>query len=848
MSTVLLTNACGDGMTEIEPGVSLALAQSRAERLSELRYELRFEIPSRAETDISAQASVTFELADTDSPLQIDYAQPPNTLHSLRVNGAETEIDWRNEHIIISPVSLRRGQNHVEIAFTAGSGSLNRNPGFLYTLLVPDRARTVFPLFDQPDLKAVYRLVLVLPEAWIALANAPVDTVGSLDPGRQIWTFRDTTPISSYVFAFVAGEFKAVTRRIEGREMTMLHRETDAAKVARNLDAIFALHAESLAWMEEYTGIEYPFSKFDFVLIPGFPYGGMEHVGLIAYRASRLLLEHSPTLVEELNRAQLIAHETAHMWFGNLVTMRWFDDVWTKEVFANFIADKIVNPSFPDVDHRLSFLVSHAPAAYAVDRTQGANPIRQGLANLNQAGQLYGAIIYHKAPIMMQQLELLLGEEVLQEGLAEYLQEYAFANASWPELITILDRLTDVNLAAWSEIWVNSAGRPEIAIGSSAAERAAAGVLSASDPQGQGRAWPQQFSVLNLANTETQLIAVGNENASVLLDWDEPEANLNTFLLNADGRGYGLFAVSSRLFEDWHLLEPVAKGSLLINAYENTLNDPRADMLAYALELTRLVQREENPLLLQLALEQLASMQRQQLSHDQRERLTPKLEDVLWETGIAQADQGNKKLLFQYYSGIAESPQAIRKLEDIYTGSVVIEGLTLDENERIRLAEILAIHMPERAQAILNAQIDATQNPDSRRRLVFIAPSLSADATVRDKFFQSLSSTEMRATESWVIDALEHLHHPSRRETALHYVLPSLELLEEIQATGDIFFPSAWLQANLATHNSPDVALLVREFLQQRPDYNPQLRLKILQEADGLFRAAARQPFAAETP
>ncbi len=112
-----------------------------------------------------------------------------------------------------------------------------------------------------------------------------------------------------------------------------------------------------------------------------------------------------------LGRASVIAHETAHMWFGDLVTMRWFNDVWMKEVFANFMAAKIVNPSFPEVNHELRFLLSHYPAAYEVDRTPGANAIRQPLANLNEAGSLYGAIIYQKAPIVMRHLESLMGED-----------------------------------------------------------------------------------------------------------------------------------------------------------------------------------------------------------------------------------------------------------------------------------------------------------------------------------------------------------------------------------------------------------------------------------------------------
>ena len=200
----------------------------------------------------------------------------------------------------------------------------------------------------------------------------------------------------------------------------MLHREPDTEKVNRNLKEIFSLHKDSINYMENYTGIKFPFQKFGFVLIPDFQFGGMEHIGAIQYRAASLMLDENPSTTDLLSRASLIGHETSHMWFGDLVTMDWFDDVWTKEVFANFFAAKMIYPNFPEVDHQLRSHLRLHPGAYAVDRSEGSNPIRQQLPNLNEAGNLYGAIIYNKAPIMMQQLEKLLGEDLFREGVREY--------------------------------------------------------------------------------------------------------------------------------------------------------------------------------------------------------------------------------------------------------------------------------------------------------------------------------------------------------------------------------------------------------------------------------------------
>ncbi|HSM29306.1 MAG TPA: M1 family aminopeptidase, partial [Woeseiaceae bacterium] len=453
--------SCSKDPLTVEPGVSLVLAKHRAATISGINYELSLTIPEERDEAIEGRVNISFELSDTSQPLQLDFRESADKIGRVAANGNASGYRFINEHLVLPAEELVTGRNEIRVDFTAGSSSLNRNPEFLYTLFVPDRARTAFPLFDQPDLKATFELELTIPAGWTAMANAPLVDVRETERG-MLHRFARSDLISSYLFSFVAGKFETVNRNVDGRQMTMLHRETDAEKLARNIDEIFSLHATALAWLEEYTGIEYPFDKFGFALIPDFPYGGMEHVGAIQYRASRLLLDEAPSDTRLLGRASLIAHETAHMWFGDLVTMEWFNDVWTKEVFANFMAAKIVNPQFPDINHDLNFLVRHYPAAYSVDRTAGANAIRQDLPNLNEAGQMYGAIIYNKAPIMMRKLEKLIGEGRFREGVREYLAAFSFGNATWPELIEILDGKSTEDLRAWSDTWVHTPGRDAV--------------------------------------------------------------------------------------------------------------------------------------------------------------------------------------------------------------------------------------------------------------------------------------------------------------------------------------------------------------------------------------------------
>lgn len=828
--------SCSQPPAEIEPGVSFELARHRAEVVSQPSYRLEFSIPEQPDQDIAGKVRILFDLSDNSVPLQIDFRESPDNVIRVVSNGTVSEFQFANEHIVIPASELSLGSNGIDIEFVAGSTSLNRNPEYLYTLFVPDRARTAFPLFDQPDLKASFELSLTVPRSWKAMSNAAIASISDSEKTTE-YQFFPSDPIPSYLFSFVAGKFEAVIQERNGRSMTLFHRETDTKKVARNLDDIFDLHAASIEWLESYTGIDYPFQKFDFALIPSFQYGGMEHVGAIQYWASALLLDESPSATQLLRRAGLIAHETAHTWFGNLVTMEWFNDVWTKEVFASFMAAKIVNPSFPDIDHDLNFLVRHYPGAYSVDRTAGSNPIRQELLNLNEAGQMYGNIIYNKAPIMMRQLELMIGEALFREGMQEYLARFSFANATWPALIDILDTKTEVDLREWSEIWVNTAGRPEMEERWETTTEGEGGhYLIQHDPAGKERVWPQQLEIAVSANDAIARFPVASTSMATSLE-DMRDADDETVIFNSDGRGYGLFPSNIANLARWDALDDVAKGSELINLYENLLAGSGPSPDVYFIALRDIVISEQNQLLLDLALEQLTTIYWNLLADERQEEFAEALEEVLWQTMLEQADSSRTKLYFDAFADIAVSQLAVQRVYEAWSGALTIENLNLSENDYIDIAQLLAIKMQHQADEIFRTQLERIENPDNRRRFRFLAPSLSADEAIRDTFFLSLAEEKNRETESWVLEALGNLHHPLRRAQSEKYLRASLDLLQEIQVTGDIFFPTNWLAANLANHRSIGAVNTIYTFLEERPDYNAQLKMKILQEADAVFRA-----------
>jgi aminopeptidase N len=839
MQTPAPTNVAGDP----GPGVPLTLAEERARRISDLRYDLRFSIPPDRSAPVTGAVTITFNLKDASRPLALDFSQP------ARITGGShgADVVVTGEHVIVPAARLREGRNEISLEFVAGDAALNRNAEFLYTLFVPARAHLAFPCFDQPDLKATWKLTLSIPDGWKAVANAPLTPAPGPD-GKITLRSSDTPPLSTYLFAFAAGRFSVETAERGGRTFNMLHRETDAAKVARNKDAIVDLHAAALAWLEQYTGIPYPWGKFDFLLVPSFQFGGMEHPGAIFYNASGLLLDPSATQNQKLGRASLIAHETAHMWFGDLVTMRWFDDVWMKEVFANFMAAKIVNPSFPEINHDLRFLLAHYPSAYEIDRTPGTNAIRQRLDNLNEAGSLYGAIIYQKAPIVMRQLESAIGADTFKAGMQEYLNAHRFGNATWPDLIAVLDKRTPDDLSVWSHAWVEQPGRPVLRTNLRTANGKIVRLsFTQRDPvAGRSLQWSQRLQVALGLPDGVRMVTVPIAGADTEVTEARGLAAPAFVLPSGGGIGYAGFeldaATTAYLLRNLpDVPDPLTRGAAWVTMWDQMLERraPPAALLDLAL---RALPRETDEQNVQRILNYAELAYWKFLPAAERAAISPRVEETL-RTGLTAAPTPSLKAAwFGALRDTARSTDTLRWLERVWNRSEPVPGLTLAEPDYTTLALRLALLEVPGWPDILDQQAARIENPDRKERFVFVRPAVSADPAVRDAFFDRLKDPAARQREPWVLEGVAYLHHPTRAAVSERYIPRSLEMLREIQRTGDIFFPKRWMDATLGGHSSAAAARMVSRFLAELPaDYPDRLRRVILSSSDDLFRASGQK-------
>ena len=819
LSTVPLSSAA---TPPLEPGVSLKLAQWRAKHYRDIRYDLRIRLAEGAQ-QLQGALEIELSLRSRKVDLILDWRGAP--VRDVRVNGVSVRPEFSNEHLVIGSKHLKAGTNTVQLAYdspVAVQGSavtryMDREDGaeYIYTLLVPADASTLYPCFDQPDLKGKFSLELELPPHWTAVSNAGIE---SQVPGKI--KFRQTEPISTYLFAFAAGPFE--TLRAEGDPVRLLVRRSRLEAAKAHVGEVLRLNREATAYFERYFARTFPFAKYDLVLLPEFPYGGMEHAGATFLNEERVLFPAPPSAADLLRRAQLIFHETSHQWFGDLVTMRWFDDLWLKEGFANFMAAKATEALLPEFDAWTAF---HALKLGAVrtDATRGTTAIRYRLANLADAKSAYGAIVYSKGPAVLRQAEFYLGEEVFQRAVRDFVKRHAYGAAGWQDLVRAFERASGKKLGRWADAWVQRRGMPSV--------RITDGRLQQEDALGEGGLWPMKLRVLASGGSEDVML----EKKSLKL---KLPSNPGLIYPNAGDFGYGRFLLDPRSLEIV-LAQSFEAGSTLLQAqlleavWESVRDAelPPVRFLGFALEQ---LPKTRDDIALSGLLARIEAAFRRYLDDAQRDALAPPLERALREDG-ATGSRG--LLLTRTFIDLAWSRAALADLKRL------LSDPQLASRDKFRIVQRLALRGDPEAPARLAAQAAADRGDDGRRYAY--AAGAAAPAAKHSLFKSFLDDKAL--PESWIEAALGSLNAPEQAEFTQPLLAEALARLPELKRTRKIFFVGNWLAAFVGGQTGRGALADAEAFL-RRGDVDPDLRLKLLEAIDGLERAVRiRKKFAARS-
>jgi aminopeptidase N len=837
----------------LEPGISHALALHRAATLSDVRYDLSLDVTAR--DTATGSVSMSFRRSRDAGDLVVDFRGP--ALTEVRANGRPVEdFAWRDGHLVIPERYLAEGVNLIEARFStpiAASGAAiirfdDKSDGatYLYTLLVPSDANLLFPCFDQPDLKARLRWRLRAPAAWNVLANGRVQS-REPDGGSVLWTFAETQPIPTYLAAFAAGPWTTWASEPAGeRPITLYARASRRAEV--DADNIIQANRDAARWLEGWFGVPFPFSKLDALLAPAFPFGGMEHVGEIFYNENAFIFREPPTLPQKLARDAVVYHEVSHQWFGDLVTMKWFDDLWLKEGFATYMAARIQAELKPESEAWKTFYLRNKPVAYAADSTSGTNSVWQPLSNLDGAKSNYGPIVYNKAPSIIKQLAFLVGERAFQAGLQRFLKAHAYANATWRDLLSSIEAAWGGSLKSFGDQYILRAGMPRVETRLEAEDGKVRRLVLTQKPvralKGDpGGFWPMKVQVRLGYTGRPDVVAPVRFEGEEAIVAEAAGLPVPDYVWANDGDyGYGLF-LPDRKSAEWiaaHVgsIRDGLLRALLWGALWDLVRETRLQPARFVELVLAVLPAETDEQIASFLVSRASTALVRYISAGDAERLFPQ-----WETLLAARAQdaalayGFRKESLDALVATARTPGARKRLRDYLSGALVFDGAPVKQLTRWNIVErLLAVGEPD-AEALWQAERQHDKTPEAGRS-AFIARAATSSAAVKQEYFRRYLD-DPSLNEEWVSSSLAAFNDPDQTALTHAFLRPALDRLPWIREHRRIFFLPAWANAFIRSQQSQEALAEVDRYLADHPDLPIDIRRKVLEARDELERTIA---------
>lgn len=450
-------------------------AAERARIISVHDYHVTVDLRSAvsAEADgFTTQSIITFSAVPGESSF-LDFVG--SSVQRVNLNGRELPIDYQGARIALPDL---QAENQVLVTATAqysrsGEG-LHRylDPAdgkiYLYTQYEPADARRVFANFEQPDLKGRYRIEVIAPSHWQVASNGAAEAVSPLAsaPDLSRWVFAATEPISSYITCILAGEYARFESHWSGVVEVPLAAYCRASMAASfDAEQVFELTKRGLDYFHGLFDFAYPFGKYDQAFVPEYNLGAMENPGLVTFSDGYVFTSRATEMQYE-QRANTLLHEMAHMWFGDLVTMRWWDDLWLKESFADYMGTLAVAETTDwGAQSWVNFANRRKGWAYVQDQLPSTHPIVADIVDLEAAKQNFDGITYAKGASVLKQLVAFVGPEAFFSAARKYFQDHAFGNTTLQDFLTALAGATrdDASAAgrdmdAWAAAWLQTAG------------------------------------------------------------------------------------------------------------------------------------------------------------------------------------------------------------------------------------------------------------------------------------------------------------------------------------------------------------------------------------------------------
>ena len=686
-------------------------ARSRASFLSTDSYEIRLDLTTDERTFLtettlrfsSAEARPTFVDLIAESVQEIELNGELLADPASRFDGARVQLP-----------ALAEGENSLRILATGrymntGEG-LHRfvdpvdDEVYLYTQFEVSDARRMFACFEQPDLKATYALNVTAPAHWRVISNAPTPAPTPAGEGTATWDFAPTERMSTYLVALIAGNYQGGTGEVTTRDGRTIPMGVFArASLAEHVDAqnVIDVTRAGIDFYEEAFDQDFPFRKYDQVFVPEYNMGAMENPGAITYVEAYVFRSDVSDAVRE-RRDLTILHELAHMWFGDLVTMRWWDDLWLNESFAEYASTLASAEATRWTDSWTTFALSEKGWAYQQDQLPSTHPVVADMVDLEAVETNFDGITYAKGASVLRQLVAYVGREEFFAGVRAYFAKHAWGNTELRDLLVELEATSGRDLGSWAELWLQRAGVNTL---TPLIERDEDGTvtrfaISQTAPAEHLTLRPHRLQVGGFSLRDGALVRTESLELDVDGDLTEvPELEgrrADLWLLNDGDLTYAKvrldeqsLAVAMEHLRD--LDDPLAR-TLLWSAAWDMVRDGELPSRRYQQLVLANITGEFSSSVVRTLLQQLETVSGPYAAVDQRALRTESAADAVWQ--LAESAEAGSDAQLQYvetFARLARTQEHRQTLEGLLGGSVQLPGREIDTDLRWKLVISLAV-------------------------------------------------------------------------------------------------------------------------------------------------------------
>lgn len=829
-------------------------AQARAARVSNCRYTIDIDLQAKS-TTYRGDVTVEFDLSG-EGDLFLDFRG--KEIHSLRVNGREVEPDWTGYRLTL-PADALGASNRVEISYTneydtAGDGFhhfVDPEDGeeYMYSQCEPYDSHRIFPNFDQPDIKATYRLTVTAPSHWRVVANSPEESATPTDDGRTRHVFEETPRFSTYLFALIVGPYEAFHDEHRGIPLGLYCRKSLAKYI--DTDELFEITKQGLDFFVDFFAYPYPFKKYDQLFVPENNAGAMENVGAVTHNEA-FIYRDPPTDNQRRRRAEVILHEMAHMWFGNLVTMRWWNDLWLNESFATYMSYLAMTKATRFTTGWQDFNQSIKNWAYRQDQLVTTHPISGEVRDTDETFLNFDGITYGKGASVLKQLAATIGEDGFREGTRRYFRKYEYQNATLQQFLGALEEGSGQELGEWARLWLETPSLNTIAAEWDAdGDRVSRMVLVQTAPEEYPTLRPHRLDLALVRDVDGRLevetfpVRVEGRETEVPEAIGRPKPDL--VFPNWGDHAYAKIALdplsAAWVRQNIERVEDTLLRQLLWSSLWNMVRDQQlksTEFLAIVREKAATEQVELVDGILGQATAALARYVPEEMKDEEGHKL---FEAVL--EGLRQAPAGDAKIIWmRALIASAIVPEDIAVLGRLADGEETIEGLTVDQDMRWSIAaKYVAYDLPGAQDRV---EREAERDPSdrgqrARLRCETSAPKPEVKHAAWERFNGEGYGT-LKMTEA----AMSGFLWSKQRDLLEPYVEKFFEQVPEIVRTKDREYYSSYFGALFPGYRvEREILERSKRLLEEVGDELPTLARMLREANDDLARAIACREYAA---